>query len=92
MQLPSAEQMRMHTRMDLEMRLRKGFSERQAHIMGEFQGAYYKDLAADAKTDPIAPVIIKLRELSVKRLYDDLLNFREDRYKIIDEENYIKVQ
>lgn len=92
MQLPTKEEMRMHTKKDLEMRLERGYTERQAHIMGEFQGAYYKDLAADAKTDPIAPVIIKLRELSVKRLYDDLLNFREDRYKIIDENNYIKVQ
>lgn len=92
MNLPSMEEMRMHTEREMQGRWAKGYSKRQAHMMGEYQESYYNDLAADANTIPIAPVLVKLRDLSVKRLYDDLLNFREDRYKIVDKENYIKVQ
>ncbi|KAJ8952589.1 hypothetical protein NQ318_004136 [Aromia moschata] len=91
MSLPSTEEMRMHTKGDIEKRCALGLGKRQAHMMGQFQESYYNDLAGDAKTIPIAPVLVKLRDLSVKRLYDDLLNFREDRYKIVDNNNFVKV-
>ncbi|KAJ8971289.1 hypothetical protein NQ314_000766, partial [Rhamnusium bicolor] len=92
MALPTMEDMRMHTESEMQSRWAKGYTKRQAHMMGQYQEFYYNDLAADANTIPIAPVLVKLRDLSVKRLYDDLLNFREDRYKIVDTENFIKVQ
>lgn len=60
-------------------------------MMGPDQAGYYGELAEEAETTPIAPVIVKLRDESVKRLYDDLMNFREDRYKIVDKENFVKV-
>lgn len=60
-------------------------------MMGLYQESYYRELAAAANTTPIAPVIVKLRDESVKRLYDDLQNFREDRYKIVDNESFVKV-
>ncbi|KAG5891245.1 hypothetical protein JTB14_004359 [Gonioctena quinquepunctata] len=91
MHLPSTDDMRMHTEREMQSRWAKGYSKRQAHLMGEHQEAYYNDLAEDAKTSPIAPVYVKLRNTSVKNLYEDLLNFREDRYKILDNENFIKV-
>lgn len=89
--LPSMEMMRADTEKDMQLRWSRGYSKRQAHMMGPDQSNYYKDLAAEAETAPIAPVIVKLRDESVKRLYDDLLNFREDRYKIVDLENFVKV-
>ncbi|XP_018577185.1 senecionine N-oxygenase [Anoplophora glabripennis] len=92
MRLPSSEEMRMHTDREMQRRWEKGYSKRQAHMMGQYQEEYYNDLAADANTIPIAPVLVKLRDLSVKRLYDDLLNFREDRYKIVDNETYVRVK
>lgn len=91
MMLPSIEMMRADTEKDMQLRWSRGYSKRQAHMMGPDQNNYYKDLAAEAETTPIAPVIVKLRDESVKRLYDDLLNFREDRYKIVDMENFVKV-
>lgn len=92
MRLPSSDEMRMHAEEEMQSRWAKGYSKRQAHMMGQYQEAYYNDLAADANTIPIAPVLVKLRDVSVKRLYDDLLNFREDRYKIVDNNTYIKIQ
>lgn len=89
--LPSVEEMRMHTQQDMENRKAKGYTKRQMHMMGPDQQSYYNELAHDADTAPIPPVLVKLRDLSVKRLYDDLLNFREDQYKILDEQNFVKV-
>lgn len=91
MSLPSADEMRMHTQKDIENRQAKGYTKRQMHMMGPDQESYYNDLAQEADTEPIPPVLIKLRDLSVKRLYDDLLNFREDQYRIVDDNNFIKV-
>lgn len=92
MMLPSTEMMRMHTEMDMRNRWAKGYTKRQAHLMGPDQQAYYDDLAADANTLSIAPVYVKLRNISIQRLHEDLANFRNDRYKIVDMENYIRVQ
>ncbi|XP_019865641.1 senecionine N-oxygenase [Aethina tumida] len=91
MQLPSADEMRMHTENDMQARWAKGYTKRQAHMMGPEQLSYYEDIASDANTTPIPPVIVKLRDQSVKRLYDDILNFRQDIYKIVDPHNYVKV-
>jgi dimethylaniline monooxygenase (N-oxide forming) len=91
MPLPSKDMMRMDTEKDMQNRWAKGYTKRQAHMMGPDQQGYYEDLAAAANTTPIAPVIVKLRDESVKRLYDDLQNFREDRYKIVNNENFVKV-
>lgn len=91
MPLPSTEEMRLNTNQDIENRIAKGYTKRQMHMMGPDQQSYYNDLAEDAQITPIPPVLVKLRDLSVKRLYDDLLNFREDQYKIIDENNFVKV-
>lgn len=84
--------MREDTEKDMQSRWAKGYSKRQAHMMGPDQNSYYKELAEEAETVPIAPVIVKLRDESVKRLYDDLQNFRKDRYKIVDSDNFVKVQ
>ncbi|KAL1513029.1 hypothetical protein ABEB36_002513 [Hypothenemus hampei] len=91
MLLPSTEEMRMHTRKDIENRQSRGYVKRQMHMMGPDQQSYYNELAEEAKTTPIPPVMVKLRDLSVRRLYDDLINFREDQYRIVDDNNFIKI-
>lgn len=91
MMLPSKEEMYADTAMEMAKRWERGYTKRQAHMMGPDQANYYTDLAASANIEPIAPVIVKLREESAKRIAEDLINFRNDIYKIIDNENYIKV-
>ncbi|XP_050294534.1 senecionine N-oxygenase [Anthonomus grandis grandis] len=91
MSLPSKEAMNEDTQADIQARLSKGYNKRQMHMMGPDQESYYNQLAEEANTSPIPPVMVKLRDLSVKRLYDDLLNFRDDQYRIVDEQNFVKV-
>lgn len=91
MALPTTEEMKKDAEGDLKMRLDKGYTKRQAHLMGPFQQQYYDELANMAKTAPIPPVMVKLRDESVKRLYSDLTTFREDKYKIVNKDIFIKV-
>lgn len=91
MNLPTKEEMYADTKYEMQKRWEKGYTKRQAHMMGSDQVYYYSDLAENANIEPIAPVIVKLREESAKRITEDLINFRNDIYKIIDNENYIKV-
>lgn len=92
MKLPTKDMMIEDTNEDMRIRWEKGYTKRQAHMMGPDQQKYYDELARMAETEPIAPVMIKLRDHSVKRLYEDLTNFRENRYKIVDDNTYVKVQ
>ncbi|XP_025836609.1 flavin-containing monooxygenase FMO GS-OX-like 2 [Agrilus planipennis] len=91
LKLPSEEEMREDTEKDMQLRWEKGYNKRQAHMMGPGQRSYYNDLATMANLIPIDPVIVKLRDESVKRLHTDLMTFREDRYKIVDKETFVKV-
>lgn len=83
--------MRADMQEDKKIRSSKGYTKRQMHMMGPDQKAYYDDLAEAAGLETIAPVIVKLRDESVQRLFHDLINFREDRYRIVDSETFIKV-
>lgn len=83
--------MRADSEQDLQMRLSKGYLKHQAHNMGPFQYDYFKDLADTGELTPIPPVIVKLRNECVKKRYEDLQTFREARYKIVDNENFVKV-
>nr|XP_023018727.1 senecionine N-oxygenase-like [Leptinotarsa decemlineata] len=91
LRLPSTEEMEIETKKDMDARWAKGYTKRQAHMMGDIQEAYYEELSEGAETFTIAPVYVKLRNLSVENLYKNLLNFREDEYQILDDDNYIKV-
>ncbi|KAL3286885.1 hypothetical protein HHI36_001373 [Cryptolaemus montrouzieri] len=91
MSLPSRELMTKDTEKEMQARWKKGYTRRQAHMMGADQQKYYDDLAKMANIKSIPPVIIKLREFSNKSRYEDLNNFRENNYKIIDDDTYVKV-
>lgn len=90
-ELPSREEMLTQTKKEMDERWAKGYKRRQAHMMGPEQGNYYEDLARTADIEPIKPVMTKLHNESSKRFNDDLINFRNDIYKIIDDENYIHI-
>lgn len=89
--LPSTDMMRVDMENDMQARWGRGYTKRQAHLMGPDQKAYYDDLSSLADLETIPHVIVKLRDESVKRLYNNLLHFRENRYKIIDEDNFVQV-
>lgn len=91
MALPSVDEMRRITQEELEDRFSKGFTLREGHMLGPYQRAYYSDLANLAKTHDIPEVMLKIKDASFARLREDLLNFRQDSYRIIDDENFVRV-
>lgn len=56
------------------------------------QNTYYDDLAATAEIENLKPVMTKLHNDSSMRFLDDLINFRKDIYRVIDDETFIKIK
>jgi hypothetical protein len=76
----------------IQIQILAGFSARNAHKLGVFQRQYYDDLAASAGTKSVAPVVTKLHTECAGARFSDLYGFRDRRFKIIDEENYIELK
>lgn len=78
-------------RNEMEERLLKGLREHQAHLMGPEQGKYYLELADIADVEPLKPVITEIHNYSSSRFLDDLNNFRNDKFRIVDDEKFVIV-
>ncbi|KXJ76795.1 hypothetical protein RP20_CCG008901 [Aedes albopictus] len=90
--LPSQGEMTADTKADEEERTRRGFLKRQAHMLsGDLQQRYYDDLARIADIEPLKPVLTKLYTVCVREKKLDIMNYRNNVYRIIDDENFIKV-
>ncbi|CAD7088006.1 unnamed protein product [Hermetia illucens] len=89
--LPSQKEMMEDTDREMQERWKRGYKKRQAHMMGADQGKYYDDLSKTAEIDNVKPVMVKLHNESSKRYLHDLVNFRKDIYRIIDDENFEKL-
>ncbi|XP_032518605.1 senecionine N-oxygenase-like isoform X2 [Danaus plexippus] len=87
-QLPSSEQMMQHWEMEKSERLARGYTKRQAHMMGPDQQRYYSSLATEARTKDLPSVITKMRDESSIRFLHKLQTYRMDVYKIIDDDTY----
>lgn len=90
--LPSKEEMMADTEREMSDRWARGYKKRQAHMMGPDQNKYYEDLSQTAEIEPIKPVMTKLHNESSERFLDDLVNFRKDIFRIIDDETFVKVK
>ncbi|XP_057319304.1 uncharacterized protein LOC130663831 [Microplitis mediator] len=90
-QLPSKEAMLAEEAAELQKKLDKGLGKRHFHMMGPEQGNYYDDLAKTAGITPLPPVLTKLHNESSMRFLDDLVHYREDRYRILDDFNYVQL-
>ena len=92
MQFPSKEEMLADEAREYKRRLNFGLSKRHFHMMGPEQAQYYEDLAITAGVSPLPPVLTKLHNESSTRFLDDLVHYRQDRYKILDDENYLQLE
>lgn len=90
-QLPTKVEMIEDTERDMRLRLAKGYRTRQAHMMGTDQNEYYDDLARTAQIENVKPVMAKLHNESSQRFLDDLVNFRKDIFRIVDDETFVKL-
>lgn len=85
-----AEMMSDHDR-EMNGRWSKGLKKRQAHMMGaEYQGEYYQSLAHRAQIEPIPKVMTDMHIDSGRRKKEDLQNYRNDVYRIVDENTFVK--
>ncbi|XP_041978260.1 senecionine N-oxygenase-like [Aricia agestis] len=86
--LPSEVEMIEHWESEKQERAARGYSRRQAHMMGPDQERYYASLASEANTKNLPSVITKIREESSIRFLHNLQHYRQDKYKIIDDDTY----
>lgn len=87
--LPSTKEMEAHWEEEKRDRAARGFTKRQAHMMGPDQEKYYASLATEARTKELPSVLTKIREESTIRFMNNLKNYRRDVYKIIDDNTYV---
>ncbi|KAF7989325.1 hypothetical protein HCN44_007999 [Aphidius gifuensis] len=76
---------------ELERKKNEGLSKRHFHRMGLAQSNYYDDLAKVAGVEQLPPVLGKMHADSGKRFLEDLSNYRQDRYQVVDDFNFIKL-
>lgn len=88
---PSKANMLQEEAEEFEKRRKEGLEKRHFHMMGFKQGHYYDDLANTAGITPLPPVLTKLHNESSTRFLDDLVHYRESRYRIIDDYNFIQL-
>lgn len=87
-ELPTREEMLNDTEAEMEERF-KTLPKSKAHLLGPHRhGAYYDDLARTAGIERIEPVVTKLYNHTVGEIFANYDNFRNIKYKIIDEENF----
>ncbi|XP_055532493.1 senecionine N-oxygenase-like [Wyeomyia smithii] len=91
-ELPTRVEMLADMQRQMEQRWQQGYRKRQAHMMGPAQGDYYDDLANTAGLEPIKPVMTKLHNESSQRFNDDLLHFRDDVFRILDDDTFEELQ
>ncbi|XP_062558931.1 uncharacterized protein LOC134223755 [Armigeres subalbatus] len=90
--LPTQEEMAADTRADEEERAAKGFIKREAHMLaGDLQQRYYDDLACIADVEPLRPVLTKLYAVCIQDKKRDIMNYRSNVYRILDNDTFIKV-
>lgn len=61
-------------------------------VLRLFQNSYYDDLAQTADIDGLKPVITLMHNDSSQRFLDDLVHFRKDIYRIIDDQTFVKIK
>ena len=89
--LPTKEEMGEDQEREMNERWSRGMRQHQAHVMGEQQNTYYKELSSAADIEPIKNVMTKLHNFSSFRFLNDLINFRKDVFRILDDENFVQV-
>ncbi|XP_072931635.1 senecionine N-oxygenase isoform X2 [Epargyreus clarus] len=87
--LPSSEEMTEHWEEEKKERAARGYTKRQAHMMGPDQADYYISLSLESGASPLPPVFTKVHNDSSQKFLDDLVMYRSDIYRLIDEENFI---
>lgn len=89
-QLPSKAEMTQDLKNDLKLRKELGHTKDKAHYLFQegFYFEYLDELATKADITPNKPVVSKMFRKSLKLLNEEV-NFRQNIFKIIDDENFL---
>ncbi|XP_062563495.1 senecionine N-oxygenase-like [Armigeres subalbatus] len=90
-ELPTKDDMLADMHEQMKQKWMQGLRKNQSHMMGPAQGDYYDDLAKTAEVEPIKPVMTRLHNESSQRFNDNLLHFRKDVFRIVDDNTYEEV-
>lgn len=91
--LPSKDEMTDDLNKDKKFQfVERELPRKKFHYMGiGFHDKYYDALAKAAEIEPVKPVIIKMFEKGLCLSLFDYEAFRNDAFKVIDDENFIIV-
>lgn len=89
--LPSEAEMEDDTRCDYERRLSRGLPPSMAHVMHDLQWEYNDDLLRSAGLEPAPSVVRKLYDVSVGAVHKNVLTYRENNFKVIDLDNFVRL-
>ncbi|XP_063825183.1 senecionine N-oxygenase isoform X2 [Ostrinia nubilalis] len=87
--LPTPAQMTEHWEQEKQDRASRGYTKRQAHMMGPDQAEYYVSLSTESGATPLPPVFTKVHNDSSQKFLDDLTHYRNDVYRILDDSTFI---
>lgn len=81
-----------HTETELADLKARGLTLRQFHMMGPRQAEYYDSLTTEAGLPPTPPVLTALHNHSSDRFLEDLVNYRKDVFRLIDDYTFHKIK
>lgn len=76
---------------EFEARLLSGQRMKDLHALGRTKWAmeYYTSVTKFAEIEHPPPILLQIYFDGLERLSEDFLNFRGDKYKIVDKEHYM---
>lgn len=87
--LPSREEMLADSEDQLKKRLTLGWPKKKGHsIGGPLQREYFNDLSQTANIENVREIYLKIYDDSSIRRAEDPINYRNDVYTIIDEQQF----
>lgn len=88
--MPSKEEMLDDTHKEIQDRLAGGQRLKDLHALGKTKWAmqYYTSVSKFADVEHPPPVLLQIYFDGIQRLSEDFLNFRGDKYTIVDREHY----
>ena len=89
--LPSSEEMLENVRKEMEASAESGKEPHDFHVLASAQWAYNDMLAERGAFEPLRPVVRKLYETLHPKRLKNLIGFRSQSYKIIDDETYVEL-
>lgn len=88
---PTREEMLKDAEANLEKRLKRGWKRKHAHRVGDFMADYYRQLGEIVDIRGMPDVYLQIFKTVGCGIITNYLHYRNDHYRVIDEENFEKI-